>query len=105
MTRTRLLGQQERGRKKQRTKKERAREAATEEGGKLVRETAGIGGASQGKQRVLGALRRQECIGAFGVHSNAGGNLDVRTRDSTPELNPRFTSVRSCQTVAVLKGL
>ena len=37
----------------------------------------------EGPQRVLEGLQRlwrQECIGAFSVHSDAGGDLDVRTR-------------------------
>ena len=41
--------------------------------------TSGAAGTSEGGRRVLEGLprlRRQECIGAFSVHSDAGGDLD-----------------------------
>ena len=71
MTRTRLPGQQESGRKKQRRERESKRHWIPEEAGKL--------GPEEG-QRVLEGLWRQECIGVFSVHSDAAGDLDVRTR-------------------------
>ena len=40
-------------------------------------------GLAEGGRRVLGKLwrlRRQDCIGAYSVHGDAGGDLDVRTR-------------------------
>ena len=46
------------------------------------RGTAGAGGRTEGGRRVLEGLRRlwrQECIGAFSVYSDAGGDLDVCT--------------------------
>ena len=51
--------------------------------GTLRRGDSGAGGAAEGGQRVLEELRRlqrQECIGVFIVHSDAGGDLHVRTR-------------------------
>ena len=77
MTRTRLLGQQERGRNKH-THSERS--WASEEGGKLGPcggGTAGTGGAAEREQQALEELwrlKRQECIGALSVHSGAGGD-------------------------------
>ena len=70
--------------------------------------TAGTGGAEEGEHWVLMGLQRlprQEYVGAFSVHSNAGGDLDLRTRVSTWALNPRPTSVRNYQTVTMLKRL
>ena len=61
MTRKRLLDQQE----KRETNTQRAREA-----GPPRREESCP--PEEGKQRVLQALRRQECIGAASVDSDAG---------------------------------
>ena len=46
--------------------------------GPLGEGTSGAGGAAEGERRVLEGLRmlrRQECIGAFSVHSDAGWRL------------------------------
>ena len=68
MTRTRLLGQQERGREKQR---ERTREVGypwrEESWAPREGEAAGISGAAEQVQWVQEGLRRQESIGAFGA--------------------------------------
>ena len=69
MTRTRLLGQPERGAREV----EREREKLGLQGGRTAEPlrvgTAGTGGAAEGAQQELEGLWRQEYIGAFSVYS------------------------------------
>ena len=92
MSRKRLLCQKESGLKKQR---ESRKSWASQDGRKFGPRgggTAGAGGAAEGEQQVLNRLWRlwwQRCIGAFSVHSDAGGdvhtglNLRCETRTQT----------------------
>ena len=78
MTKTRLLRQKEGAEASERESK---RSWASEKEGKLgplVGGTTGAAGAAEGECRVLEGLQRlwrQECIGAFSVHSDAGWRL------------------------------
>ena len=82
LSRKRLLCQKERGLKKQRESMERWASWEGRKFGPWGGGTAGAGGAAEGEHQVLKRLWRlwrQQCIGAFSVHSDAGGDVDVRT--------------------------